>query len=103
MYKRQTAEISRSQIWQWINTGSEAELASGEGTRRVTRDWVEQLMEEEFLRMERHDGDRFDDAREVFAASALAEEFPDFLTLPAYRQYLSAEAPLRRELSGAAA
>ncbi len=98
-----TAEISRSQIWQWINTGSEAELASGEGTRRVTRDWVEQLMEEEFLRMERHDGDRFDDAREVFAASALAEEFPDFLTLPAYRQYLSAEAPLRRELSGAAA
>ena len=97
-----TAEISRSQIWQWINAGSQAQLASG-GTQRVTRDWVETLMAEEFARIERHDGDRFEDAREVFAASALAEEFPDFLTLPAYRQYLSAEAPLRQELSGTAA
>lgn len=97
-----TAEISRSQIWQWINAGSEAELTEG-GTRRVTREWVEQLVKEEFSAIERTEGDRFDDAREVFTASAMAEEFPDFLTLPAYRQYLSAQAPLRRELAGAPA
>ena len=33
-------------------------------------------------------GDRFDDAAEVFRDVALGEEFPAFLTLPAYASYL---------------
>ncbi|WP_313818571.1 malate synthase A [Citricoccus sp.] len=94
-----TAEISRSQIWQWINAGSSAELTGG-GTRTVTREWVQELMDEEFARIERSEGDRFDDALEVFAGSALAEEYPDFLTLPAYRTFLSATAPARQVLAG---
>ncbi|VXA90212.1 malate synthase A [Citricoccus sp. K5] len=94
-----TAEISRSQIWQWINAGSSAELTGG-GTRTVTREWVQELMDEEFARIERSEGDRFDDALEVFAGSALAEEYPDFLTLPAYRKFLSAQAPARQALAG---
>ena len=94
-----TAEISRSQIWQWINAGSSAELTGG-GTRAVTREWVQELMDEEFARIERSEGDRFDDALEVFAGSALAEEYPDFLTLPAYRKFLSAQAPARQALAG---
>ncbi|NUL45508.1 malate synthase A [Cellulosimicrobium funkei] len=97
-----TAEISRSQIWQWINAGSSAELAGG-GERTVTREWVQELMDEEFGRIDRAEGDRFDDALEVFASSALAEEYPDFLTLPAYRRFLSANAPERQELAGAPA
>lgn len=96
-----TAEISRSQIWQWIHTGSTAQLADG-GERTVTREWVEELTEEEFGRIERTEGDRFDDAREVFTSVALAEDFPDFLTLPAYERFLSAEAR-RREGSCAQA
>ena len=96
-----TAEISRSQIWQWIHTGSTAQLTDG-GERTVTREWVEELTEEEFGRIERTEGDRFDDAREVFTSVALAEDFPDFLTLPAYERFLSAEAR-RREGSCAQA
>ncbi|NUL44457.1 malate synthase A [Cellulosimicrobium funkei] len=97
-----TAEISRSQIWQWINAGSSAELTGG-GSRTVTREWVQELMDEEFARIletGRTEGDRFDDALEVFAGSALAEEYPDFLTLPAYRKFLSAQAPARQILAG---
>jgi malate synthase len=38
--------------------------------------------------VERRDGDRFDDAAEVFREVALGEEFPAFLTLPAYSMFL---------------
>ncbi len=38
--------------------------------------------------VERRDGDRFDDAAEVFRDVALREEFPTFLTLTAYSRYL---------------
>ena len=35
-----------------------------------------------------HAGDRFDDAAEIFREVALGQEFPAFLTLPAYNRYL---------------
>jgi len=79
-----TAEISRSQIWQWIN----AEAATGDG-RTVTRGWVERLLKDEFERMERFEGDRFDDALSVFAECALGEAYPTFLTIPAYTRFLA--------------
>ncbi|WP_026549764.1 malate synthase A [Arthrobacter sp. Br18] len=78
-----TAEISRSQIWQWIYTN--AVTNDGE---IITRGWVETLLDEEFSALERFDGDRFDDARELFEEVALGEEFPAFLTTPAYDRYL---------------
>jgi malate synthase len=78
-----TAEISRSQIWQWIN----AESKTDEG-RTVTRGWVEELLRDEFAKMQRFDGDRFDDALAVFTECALGEDYPTFLTLPAYTRYL---------------
>jgi segregation and condensation protein B len=43
-----TAEISRSQIWQWLNAG--AHLASGE---QVTRDLVDQVVEQEYAAQRR--------------------------------------------------
>ncbi|WP_026819400.1 malate synthase A [Arthrobacter castelli] len=78
-----TAEISRSQIWQWIS----AEAITDDG-EIITTDWVEQLVEEEFASLERFDGDRFDHARGIFEEVALGEEFPTFLTVPAYARYL---------------
>ncbi|EMQ97314.1 malate synthase A [Paeniglutamicibacter gangotriensis] len=78
-----TAEISRSQIWQWIQQSAitdEGEL--------VSRAWVEDLTEEEFEKLSRFEGDRFDDAREIFEACALREDFPTFLTVQAYNRYL---------------
>ncbi len=38
--------------------------------------------------VERREGDRFDDAAEIFRDVALGQEFPAFLTLPAYSRFL---------------
>ena len=79
-----TAEISRSQIWQWIHQ----DHSTAEGTA-ITRDFVEALVTDVLAEVQRSDGDRFDDAAAVFREVALREEFPAFLTLPAYAKYLN--------------
>ncbi len=82
-----TAEISRSQVWQWLH--NDVELSNGE---TVTRKLVERLIEEEMAAVQDKVGDdafangRWDDARSTFAEMALAEEYVDFLTLPAYER-----------------
>jgi malate synthase len=78
-----TAEISRSQVWQWIHQ----DRATEDGTP-ITRDYVEALIAQVLGEVQRHDGDRFDDAAEVFRDVALGQEFPAFLTLPAYSRFL---------------
>ncbi|MEO6199888.1 MAG: malate synthase A [Cryobacterium sp.] len=78
-----TAEISRSQIWQWIHDNS----VTAEG-RRIDRTWVEGIVGEVFDGLERTPGDRFDDALEVFRTAALEPEFPTFLTVGAYARFL---------------
>lgn len=78
-----TAEISRSQIWQWIHQ----DQTTAEGTR-ITKDWVAQIVRDTVAGFERFEGDRFDDAVELFEDVALGEQFPTFLTLPAYSRYL---------------
>ncbi len=80
-----TAEISRSQIWQWVRHG--ARLDDG---RPVTADLVHGFIEAEMhairaaISDEHYRAGRFDDARAVFETVALGDEFVDFLTLPAY-------------------
>jgi malate synthase len=80
-----TAEISRSQVWQWVRHG--ASLSSGQ---RITRDLVRQIEDEELSKIkdslgaEAFDAGRFGEARELFEAVALSEQFVEFLTLPAY-------------------
>lgn len=46
------------------------------------------MLEDVLGSVDRWDGDRFDDAAQVFAEVALGEEFPSFLTVPAYTQFL---------------
>ncbi|MGN7970647.1 malate synthase A [Microbacterium sp. 22296] len=78
-----TAEIARSQIWQWIHQDRSTE----EGIP-VTRAFVEDSVKDLLNSVQRFDGDRFADAVEIFRAAALREEFPAFLTLAAYSSYL---------------
>ncbi|RKW69966.1 malate synthase A [Galactobacter caseinivorans] len=85
-----TAEISRSQIWQWLH--HKAITDTGEV---ISQEWVEHLVEEEFDRLARFDGDRYVDAREIFEASAMRDDFPTFITLPAYDRYLTDQDPAR--------
>jgi malate synthase len=70
-----TAEISRSQIWQWITHG-----ARMEDGRPVTRELVADIVEEEVSRIP---GD-VTEARRLFEQVALSEDFYEFLTIPAY-------------------
>jgi malate synthase len=80
-----TAEISRTQIWQWIKHG--AMLDDG---RDVSRELVEQCIGEEFTRVReevgaaRFDRGHFPDARTLFEQVATSADLQDFLTLPAY-------------------
>jgi malate synthase len=77
-----TAEISRSQLWQWIRQG----VVTTEGTR-VTGGLVERLLEEELAARRTPDG-RFDDAAGLVRGLALEDEFPTFLTIEAYSRFL---------------
>jgi malate synthase len=70
-----TAEISRSQIWQWIRNGTT--LDSGEV---VTEALVRQILDEEMLVL----GTEYEPARHLFERVALSDDFEEFLTLPAY-------------------
>lgn len=83
-----TAEISRSQLWQWIHQSAITD--TGE---IITRHWVQDLVEETMDRMERFESDRFEDALEIFEACALRDDFPTFLTKNAYLRYLDVPAP----------
>lgn len=98
-----TAEISRSQLWQWIHQG----IVTHEGTP-ITRELVALLLDESLATAPRTPGDRFDEAAEVFRLVTLGEDYPTFLTIPAYARYLveetasTATGPLRRLVGEAA-
>ncbi|HSC93300.1 MAG TPA: malate synthase A [Gaiellaceae bacterium] len=75
-----TAEISRSQIWQW--TQHSGKLSDG---RAVTKELVRQIMEEELAKLPVDEpGRRFKEAHEIFEQVSLSDDFVDFLTWPAY-------------------
>ena len=80
-----TAEISRSQLWQWIHNGVELE----DGTP-VTAALVEQAIDAQLaaiaaeLGADAYAASEFAQAREIFAELALSEDFTEFLTIPAY-------------------
>jgi malate synthase len=80
-----TAEISRSQIWQWVYSGA----STNSGTP-ITPALIHKIADEECDKIraeighDAYDRYRFDEARQLFEAVALADDFPDFLTLPAY-------------------
>ncbi len=86
-----TAEISRAQVWQWIALNVEIETEDG-GRREVTREWADEVIDEELERIREVIGDeafgkgRYDDAKALYREMALADDFAEFLTLPAYER-----------------
>ncbi len=84
-----TAEISRSQIWQWLRHGADIVAANGE-TRKFTRAWFDEIFAEELKKIRSSVGEsgfktgRYEAAAEIFAETATSEDLTDFLTLPAY-------------------
>src|SRR4051794_8124921 len=83
-----TAEISRSQVWQWVHQG--VTLDNGE---TVTADLVRQTETEQLEKIRDEVGaewfdehGRADQSRRLFESVALADELAEFLTLPAYEE-----------------
>jgi malate synthase len=81
-----TAEISRSQIWQWVHHG----VTLDDGAQ-VTPELVRQVLDEETAKIRETVGEqvwqdgRPDETREVFERMCLSEELEDFLTVLAYQ------------------
>jgi malate synthase len=81
-----TAEISRAQIWQWIQ--QKATLNDG---RTVTPELFKQLLDEEMAALRQvlpagaFENGRFAEAISIFTEMSLSDAFEEFLTLPAYR------------------
>jgi len=80
-----TVEISRSQLWQWIQRG--AHLSDG---RAITAELFEQMLNEELAKIESDLGSgtfqqgRFTEASEILRKVVLSDAFVDFVTLVAY-------------------
>src|SRR5262249_21360968 len=74
-----TAEIARSQIWQWIHHG--AALDDG---RKITPELYNQLRQKQLTHLGGAQTGRLADAAKILDHLSLSEEFIDFLTVPAY-------------------
>ncbi|MFJ8489966.1 malate synthase A [Streptomyces sp. NPDC094038] len=82
-----TAEISRSQIWQWINAGVEfenGEKATPELARRIAAEELDAIRAE--LGDEAFAAGHWQQAHDLLLTVSLDENYADFLTLPAYQQ-----------------
>ena len=81
-----TAEISRSQIWQWIRS-PKGKLDDG---RKITREMVSALVPQELPKIREYLGDagwalgKYEEAAKMFEEMCLDDNFVEFLTLPAY-------------------
>jgi malate synthase len=81
-----TAEIARSQVWQWLH--NDVTLADG---KVVTRELVDRIVDEELAKIrqeagEAFDAERYSQARSLFTEVAVTDELVEFLTLPAYQR-----------------
>lgn len=81
-----TAEISRAQIWHWIRS-PKGVLDDG---RKVTKELFQSLVPQELEKVREILGDRqfaagkYEEGAKMFEELTLAEDFAEFLTLPAY-------------------
>ena len=78
-----TAEISRSQLWQWMH--QDHRTVEGE---QITSDLVEGMLASVLEELPRPEGHKLVEAEEVFRTVTLQEDFPTFLTVPAYARFL---------------
>jgi malate synthase len=82
-----TAEIARSQVWQWLHN----DIRLDDTGERVSQDLVARIIDEELAKVRERGGEefrtaRYADAVTLFKEVALADEYSEFLTLPAYER-----------------
>jgi malate synthase len=80
-----TAEISRSQVWQWLHNTVKLDTGA-----RVTPEFVDRVLDEESAKIRLSVGEKawtkgaYEEAEELFTRLATAKDFEPFLTVPAY-------------------
>jgi malate synthase len=82
-----TAEIARSQVWQWLHN----DVTLDDTGEKVSQDLVARIIDEELAKVREQGGEQFRTARyadavALFKEVALADEYSEFLTLPAYER-----------------
>ena len=83
-----TAEISRSQIWQWIRS-PKGRLDDG---RKITKEMVATMVPEELAKVRPYVGEaawsvgKYEEAARMFEQLSLSDDFVEFLTLSAYER-----------------
>ncbi|HEY3958829.1 MAG TPA: malate synthase A [Streptosporangiaceae bacterium] len=82
-----TAEIARSQVWQWLHNG----ITLADTGHQVTQELVTRIIDEELAKVKDAGGaefhaPRYDDAVALLREVALADDYSEFLTLPAYER-----------------
>jgi len=79
-----TAEISRSQVWQWIRSPK----GVLEGGGKVTAELVRKLIPEELAKVHEVAGPSkaYDRAAQIFEQMSTQDDFAEFLTLPLYEE-----------------
>ena len=82
-----TAEIARSQVWQWLHN----DITLDDTGEKVTQDLVARIIDEELAKVREQGGEefrtaRYGDAVALFKEVALADDYSEFLTLPAYER-----------------
>ncbi|MFN0041441.1 MAG: malate synthase A [Burkholderiales bacterium] len=88
-----TAEISRAQIWHWIRSP----LGKIEDGRKITREMFQKMVPEELKKVREILGEagyaagQYENGARMFEELTLAEDFVEFLTLPAYDYIIAHE------------
>ncbi|KAL2172640.1 hypothetical protein VTG60DRAFT_4760 [Thermothelomyces hinnuleus] len=85
-----TAEVSRSQLWQWVRHG----VTTAEG-KRVDKGYALKLLKEQAqeLAAKAPKGNKYQLAAQYFATQVTGEDYADFLTSLLYNEITSQESP----------
>jgi len=89
-----TAEVSRSQIWQWVTHGAKTDTGV-----TITKAYVQRLLDEEYAKLAKtaKPGNKFKQSLAYFAPQAKAEKYNDFLTTLIYDEITTIGRPLSAE------
>ncbi|CAM2145968.1 malate synthase A [Pararobbsia alpina] len=86
-----TAEISRSQVWQWVRSPKGVTVDG----RKIDAAWVRALIPEELAKVKASVGGgaqpTYERAAQIFEQMCTSEDFVEFLTLPLYEELEEAE------------
>lgn len=89
-----TAEVSRTQLWQWVTHGAKTDQG-----KTITKEYISQLLDEEFAKLEKaaKPGNKFKRALDYFRPESLAEKYSDFVTTLIYDEVTTIGRPINAE------